>query len=377
MPKWKTVLTNPFVILVVFLANMPGLVGSIQEWPNFARSILLFSVLGMNVVGTISIILITVHITSVAWNGGEPYRARWKAAVAAVRRFGAWLAEFRPVRTHERRAYPVQAFIHMPEGQEPPDPVFLSRSNGVKVAHPWRDTPRIGDGSVWACSAFAYPDRDTGQYRTTKPVKGGGETGTFGVQFSPDGESWHTDGARTDDRYSRLRLDGGHLTNSVPMAPETIWDPHAWFELFGVAVTRGRSELATSPVDRFRLDAIREIRAELTEIDNQQPSRGQTIANDVLYSPNRLNLFSKLDARQFNALPRMSYLRFSRPDRHGAWSLVVGSPRPQDILGINWQGVDIVLLEDAPGSGVVDRVAYLAYGVPVLIRPWFLKLFWR
>lgn len=377
MPKWRTIFTNPLVVLVVFLANVPGLVGSIQEWPNFAHSVLSFSVLGMNVVGTISIVLITAHITSVAWNGREPYRAWCKAAVAAVRRFGECLAEFRPVRVRERRAYPVQAFIHLPEGQEPPDPVFLLRPNGVKVAPPWRPKPVIGDGFVWACSAFAYPDRDTGKYKTTKPVKAGGETGTFGVQFSPDGELWHTGGARTDDRYSRLRLDGGRLTNSVPLAPDTIRDPHAWFELFDVPVSVEHSRPEPMPVDSFRLDAIREMRAELTERDNQYPSGAQTIANDVLYSPNRLNLLSTLDAERFNALPPMSYLRFSRPDPHGSWSFTVGSSRPQDILGINRQGVDVVLLEDAPGSGVVDKVAYLGYGVPVSTMPWYLKLFWR
>ena len=132
------------------------------------------------------------------------------------------------------------------------------------------------------------------------------------------------------------------------------------------------------PVDSFRLDAIREIRAELTERDNQQqPTATQTIAKDILYAPSGLRLLSALDARQFNALPPMSYLRFWRPDRHGSWSLAVASPRPQDILGINWQGVDIVFLEDAPGSGVVERVAYLGYGLPGSFMPWSLKLFWR
>ena len=366
------------VILVVFLANIPGLVASILEWPGLARSILSFSLLGMNVVGTVSVILLTVHITLVASTGGDPYRRWWNAAVATVRRFPAWLAKFHPARTHERRAYPVRAFIQMPEGQEPPDPVFLFRPTGVKVARPWQNDPPIGDGSVWACAAFAYPDPDTGKYTTTKPVKGGGEAGTFAVQFSPDGQTWHTDGARSDDRYSRLRRDdGGHLTNSVPLAPDTIRDPHAWFGLFNIPVDSGRPQLATMPIDSFRLDAIREIRAELTKRDNQQPTRTQTIAKDILYAPGELRLLSALDARQFHALPPMSYLRFFRPDRHGSWSLAVASPRPQDILGINWQGVDVVLLEDAPGSGVVERVAYLAYGLPDSFMPWSLKLFWR
>lgn len=131
------------------------------------------------------------------------------------------------------------------------------------------------------------------------------------------------------------------------------------------------------PVDRFRLDAIREIRGELIERHHQQPGRVQTIANDVLYSPTRLNLLSALDARQFHALPPMSYLRFSRPDGHGAWSLAVGDPRPQDILGINWHGVDVVLLEDAPESGIVDRIDFVAYGLPVSMASWSLSLFWR
>ena len=49
-------------------------------------------------------------------------------------------------------------------------------------------TPHRRRFRVGLCG-IRLPDPDTGEYTTTKPVKGGGETGTFAVQFSPDGQT--------------------------------------------------------------------------------------------------------------------------------------------------------------------------------------------
>ena len=71
----------------------------------------------------------------------------------------------------ERRAYQLRAFIHLPEGNEPPPPVFECGRNGVKIAEPWKDRPHVNDERVvWACSTFAYPERRRKRYAVLEPV---------------------------------------------------------------------------------------------------------------------------------------------------------------------------------------------------------------
>ena len=84
--SWKTALASPWFTLAVIGVGLPGSVGSIQQWPEFLRSILSFSVLGMNAIATVSIIVLTAHVTSVAWNNGEPYLGWWNSGLATFRR---------------------------------------------------------------------------------------------------------------------------------------------------------------------------------------------------------------------------------------------------------------------------------------------------
>lgn len=281
--------------------------------------------------------------------------------------------ESRPVA--ERRAYPVRAFIHLPEGAEPPDPVFQCKANGVKVLRPWRERPVLGSKDVvWACSAFAYPEDDGKRYAVTKAIKGGGP-GAFAVQFSADGESWHIGSANAHDRYSRFRSDGGQLTRALPVDPKLVRTPGNWFELLNV-YNHGENAYSIGPVEPFRLESIRELRAELFKRDIGRQSSPQKVAGDILYSPSVLRLTTTRDDQQFHDLPSMSYLRFAKQDE-GGWSLSVGNARPMDLGSVGDIGFDIVLLEDVPESGIVDRVAYVAYGYGTSINHASLKLFWR
>ncbi|MYL11537.1 MAG: hypothetical protein F4010_05235 [Cenarchaeum sp. SB0669_bin_11] len=300
----------------------------------------------------------------------------WPLAVTRHRKTRQFVVDWwesRPVT--ERRAYPVRAFIHLPEGQEPPDPVFQCRSNGVKVLRPWRDKPVLGSNDVtWACSAFAYPEGDGNRYGITKAIKGGGP-GVFAVQFSANGESWHIGSANADDRYSRFRSDGGHLTQALPLDRKRIRTPGNWFELFAVHDTE-QNAYQMRPVEPFRLQSIRELRAELHKRDIGQHTYSQRVAGDILYSPHDLRLMTTSDNQQFLKLPSMSYLRFAKQDE-GGWSLSVGNARPMDIRSINDKGIDLVLLEDEPDSGIVDSVAYTSYGLGPFIHNASLKLYWR
>ena len=293
------------------------------------------------------------------------------AGLTTMRQFVVDWWESRPIA--ERRAYPVRAFIHLPEGQEPDDPIFRCKPGGVEVLHPWRARPVVDNEDVaWACSAFAYPEGGGKRYAVTKSVIGGG-SGAFGVQFSADGESWHIGTANSDDRYSRHRYDGGHLSGVLPLDPKRVRTPGTWFELFTVPVI-GESAYDTRPVEPFRLESIQELRAELIKVDNGQPSSGQRLASDILYSPSDLRLTTTRSHKQFDELPPMSYLRFATP-MEGGWSLSVGSARPKDLRSINDTGIDMILLEDDPG--IVDGVAYQSYGFRTSVLYASLKLYWR
>ena len=57
--------------------------------------------------------------------------------------------------------------------------------------------------------------------------------------------------------------------------------------------------------------------------------------------------------------------------------MTIGPARRADLRAIHDMGIDMVFLEQAPGSGVVDRVAVLGYGLDANFVPAFLKLFWR
>lgn len=298
----------------------------------------------------------------------------WPLAATGLkttRQFVVYWWESRPIA--ERRAYPVRAFIHLPEGQEPDDPTFRCRPGGVEVLRPWRARPLVGnENNAWACSAFAYPEGDGKRYAVTKSVKGGG-SGAFGVQFSADGESWHIGIANSDDRYSRHRYGAGHLTRVLPLDPKRVRTPGTWFELFTVPV-RGESAYDTRPVEPFRLESIQELRAELTKVDNGEPNSGRRLASDILYSPSDLRLTTMRSHEQFDELAPMSYLRFATPVE-GGWSLSVGSARPKDLRSINDTGIDMILLEDDPG--IVHGVAYQSYGFRTSVLYASLKLHWR
>ena len=107
MFKWKVIFGHPSLAFASILIGIPGYISSIQEWPHYVRAFLSLSVLGMNVFGTISVILLTAHLTSVAWNNGYPYRRWWQSTKINLRRFAAsWKAQPAPAPWSELCALP-------------------------------------------------------------------------------------------------------------------------------------------------------------------------------------------------------------------------------------------------------------------------------
>lgn len=279
--------------------------------------------------------------------------------------------------SRERRAYQLRAFIHLSEGKEPPRPVFKCGRNGVKIVEPWKDRPHLNDERVvWACSTFAYPERRGRRYAVLEPVLSENSPGGRGVEFSPDSRqrSWHTGSVNANDRYSRHRLFGGRLSGVLPLDPVEVQHSDYWFDLFDTSIGGGNlNQFYIAPVELFRLDAIRVIRARLTELDNQQPGEPNNIADLIVHSPaDALKLANDISDQEFDALPDTSYLRLATADGVG-WSLTICAGRLPSVTD-KW--MDMVFLEDAPGSGIVHRIACKPYGFEALASA-TLSLSWR
>ena len=278
----------------------------------------------------------------------------------------------------DRRACQLRAFIHLPEDEEPPPPVFKCGRNGVKIAEPWNDRPHVNDEQVvWACSTFAYPERRRKRYAVLEPpVMSENPPDGWGVEFSPDDRqrSWHTGSVNADDRYSRHSLFGRRRSGVLPLDPAEAQQSDYWFDLFGTSFGGGsRDEFYIAPVERFRLDAIRVIRARLTELDDQQPDKPRSIPDLIVDLPaDALKPASNVRDPDFDALPDTSFLRLATADGI-AWSLSICAGTPPAVTD---KCMDMVFREDAPGSGIVHSIACRPYGLETLASA-TLSLSWR
>ena len=176
------------------------------------------------------------------------------------------------------RAIYVRGFIRMPEGEEPPDPVFKGNRSGAKVQRPWRHFVPSTAGTLWVARSFAYPDTALGNCvvmpsRTFK---------TRGEQYSINAEQWRRGERQPTDRYMRYNepcepsikdlsdpvVLGKWASNRSPI-PE-------WLRLLGTVVRSGQIELI--PVPPMKLSAVKELRVVVRTFGSKFVSAETTIS---------------------------------------------------------------------------------------------------
>ena len=158
------------------------------------------------------------------------------------------------------RAVYVRGFVRMPEGEEPPAPVFNGKRSGAVVEPPWRPFVPKTAGELWVATSFVYPDPALGTCvaMPSKEVKARSE------EYSVDAEQWRRGDRRPGDRYMRyteprepsirdvsdaIVLETG-ASNRAP-APE-------WWQLLSTVVRSGQTKKISVPL--MKLSAVRQLR---------------------------------------------------------------------------------------------------------------------
>lgn len=176
------------------------------------------------------------------------------------------------------RAMYIRGFIRMPEGEEPPVPVFKGNRSGAFVERPWRPfVPRTA-GGLWVATSFVYPDPASGK-RVAMPSK---MYKARGEQYSVDAECWRTGNRLPTDRYMRYNepcepsirslsdpiVLGKRASNRSPI-PE-------WLRLLGTVVRSGQTKLI--PVPPMKLSAVKELRVVVRSFGSKFVSAEATLS---------------------------------------------------------------------------------------------------
>ena len=158
------------------------------------------------------------------------------------------------------RAIYVRGFIRMPEGEEPPVPVFKGNRSGAVVARPWSPFVPKTAGGLWVATSFVYPDPASGicMAMPSKRVQARSE------QYSIDARQWRTGARRPTDRHMRYeeQREPSIKDLSDPIVLDTRASNRApipeWLLLLSTVIHSGQAKKI--PVPPMKLSAVKELR---------------------------------------------------------------------------------------------------------------------
>ena len=242
------------------------------------------------------------------------------------------------------RAIYVRGFIRMPEGEEPPVPVFKGNRSGAIVERPWRPIVPKTAGELWVATSFVYPDPASGicAAMPAKKVKARSE------QYSIDAERWRTGDRRPTDRYMRYQepREPSIRDLSSPIVLETRASNRSripeWLQLLSTVVRSGHSK--KSPVPPMKLSAVKELRVVV-----------QTYGAKFVTAETTLSAIEKLELIPADTRPEMTRLvcTFHEHAQSNVLEAVVRSPIYHDQHDGLRFALDFI---GDPSTGVVDTV---------------------
>ena len=238
---------------------------------------------------------------------------------------------------HVRAYHPLR-----PDGEEPPDPVCLTTRSGVRFMRPWRPTIPDGEDEFWVATTFVSAGID-GTHSVLPPSKIKAWGPVYGIR-----NDLHRD-RRSNDRYMRYRLPGGHYSPQVRLDVPPL---HEWKELCSFGVPGDANEYY-KPI---RLEAI-----DLRAVSELLVTFTDTGAGG--YRPCPSAVFSQVDdlrpvvaTEEHPDRDRMLYCQLAQMGS----SAVMGMPQlalPPDPLGIKC-GLTFRQSAESDNDSVVDTLLF-------------------
>ena len=320
-----------------WLAAIPSWVSAVAFWRE---------VVGMHwLAAPISITFLTVWATLAVqrvWRQGV--LQRWYRATldhASAVDIGSVLGLRPPI----DRALYVRGFIRMPEGEEPPDPMFKGTRTGANVQRPWRPYVPKTVGNLWVATSFAFPDPSSGVCVAMPAEKGK----TRGEQYSVDGEQWRGGNRLPDDRLMRYR-EPTHEPSIGDLSDPIVLGTRAsnrcskleWLRLISTVIRYGDTKRVAVPP--MRLSPIKELREVLQSYGAKFDTAEATVSSIGQLTPIRA------DSRA--EMTRL-VCTFHEHDQSNVLEAVVRSP----IYDHQHDGLRFAIdFVGDPDSGVVDAV---------------------